>query len=123
MKYNYLIFVLLLSVSPLMAQQQLLIVDEYQQTETIPSPTNQLIKMSGKQVIPVVGGLDQWDGMNNYIYVFGSKLIIESADLGSDGITRLVLRREDGLDFFNLFPTLRARLVPIHMERGAKIVP
>ena len=60
-----------------------------------------------------MGGLNDWDGMNNYFNLFGSKLIIDSTDRSSDGIQKVVLRREDGRNFFDLFPTVSAKLIPI----------
>ncbi len=95
------------------AQQHVLLVDAYQEAEATNSSGSIFIKLPSKQVMPIVGGLNDWDGMNNYLNVFGSKLIIERKDIGSDGVTHLILRREDGLNFFDLFPTLKARLVPI----------
>jgi hypothetical protein len=69
----------------------------------------------------IMGGLNDWDGMNNYFNLFGSKLIVDSLDMGSDGIQNVVLRREDGRDFFNLFPTVSAKLVPItHPENTSE---
>jgi hypothetical protein len=60
-----------------------------------------------------VGGLNDLDGMGNYLNVYGSKLIIDSLDITSDGTQSVVLRREDGNNFFNLYSTMRAKLTPV----------
>ncbi len=111
-KIYTILFVLTVTASSL-AQQQMLVVDAFQEVATASNTGSNFIKLPSKKVFPVLGGLNDWDGMNNHINVFGSKLLIESSEIGSDGITRLVLRREDGLDFFQLFPTLKAKLVPM----------
>ena len=65
----------------------------------------------------VMGGLNDMDGMNNYLNLFGSKLIIYKMESYPGGARHVVLRREDGLDFFNLYPTITAKLTPIHYQK------
>ncbi|WP_273568292.1 hypothetical protein [Maribacter halichondriae] len=43
--------------------------------------------------------------------------------MGSEGIQNVVLRREDGRDFFDLFPTVSAKLIPIaHPENSGMAI-
>jgi len=97
--------------------------DKYQYIENNDGTmSNQLKFPNGNQVV-IMGGLNDWDGMNNYFNLFGSKLIVDSLDMGSDGIQNIVLRREDGRDFFDLFPTISAKLIPIeHPENSGSTV-
>jgi hypothetical protein len=71
------------------------------------------IRLSGKGSTIIVGGLNDLDGMGNYLNVYGSKLIVDSLDIASDGTKNVVLRREDGNNFFNLYATMRAKLTPV----------
>lgn len=45
------------------------------------------------------------------INIYGQSLIIESAETLADGRIELILRREDGRDFYNIYPTVKAELV------------
>ncbi len=111
MKKNYLLFLSMLCAF-YCSGQQLLVIEPYQKTELSLTASNNIIKLPTKMAFPVVSGLDQWDGLENSIHVFGSRLVIERSEIGLDGITKLTLRREDGLLFFDLFPRLEAQLVP-----------
>ncbi len=44
------------------------------------------------------------------INVYGQSLIVESAESYPNGDVQLVLRREDGRDFYNLYPLVKAEL-------------
>jgi hypothetical protein len=118
---------IIIGVLPMQGQQAgALVFEGFQKMETGSPMTNYEMNLPVNQVVAIMGGLKDWDGMNDYFNFFGSKLIIESRDNGLDGITYLVLRREDGLNFFDLFPTLKAKFIPSHhidfmdMERWRK---
>ena len=69
--------------------------------------------------IIVLGGMNELDGMGHYFFdSYGSKLIVDSLDISFDGTRNIVFRREDGRDFFDLFPTVRAKLVPLTHPPG-----
>lgn len=68
--------------------------------------------INSKKVL-IMGGLNDWDGMNNYFNIYGGKVIIQNKDIASNGITNLVLRREDGKNFFGIYPSLMAEITPI----------
>lgn len=87
--------------------------NDYQYVENNDGTIKSQLKLPNGNATVIMGGLNDWDGMNNYFNLFGSKLIVDSLDMGSDGIQNVVLRREDGRDFFDLFPTVRAKLIPI----------
>ena len=71
----------------------------------------------------IVGGLNDLDGIGNYFNIYGSKLIIDSLDIASDGTQRVVLRREDGGNFFNLYPTIKAKLTPVRYLSNKTVQP
>lgn len=87
--------------------------DDYQIVEDSSTSLKMQMKFPFKDMVVVMGGLNDLDGMNNYFNIFGSKLIIEKLDITSNGTHRLLLRREDGRNFYDLFPTLIAKIIPI----------
>ncbi|MGB3151013.1 MAG: hypothetical protein WBB27_10145 [Maribacter sp.] len=81
---------------------------EYAYNSNIP----QLKFNFNKEIITVMGGLNDLDGMNNYFNIYGSKLIIQQKDISSNGVVKLILRREDGNNFYGQYPTLEAEIRP-----------
>jgi hypothetical protein len=71
------------------------------------------LRSKNDKVIAVMGGLNDWDGANNYFNFFGAKVIIEKMDKTSYGSTTLVLRREDGQNFYGLYPIMNAEVIPM----------
>lgn len=90
--------------------------DDYQSVRNSSSTAVHEIRLPAEDMMAIMGGLNDWDGMNNYFNVFGTKLIVESMEHNGDGTKQVVLRREDGRDFYNLFPTLTAKFIPL--EKG-----
>lgn len=116
------IYVLLFLITPslCMAQELYHISFEQNQTTLHTSQTNESeISLPAKGSTIIMGGLNNLDGMGNYLNVFGSKLIVDSLDIAMDGTQNVVLRREDGNNFFNLYPTMKAKLTPVrHPEKN-----
>lgn len=112
---NLYLLILLLSLPVFCAAQELYHITFEQNQTSMHTPQlhgNEIVlPVKGSTVI--MGGLNNLDGMGNYLNVYGSKLIIDSLDIATDGTQRIVLRREDGNNFFNMYPTMRATLTPI----------
>ncbi|WP_289645126.1 hypothetical protein [Maribacter aestuarii] len=83
-----------------------------EQPETSYGEIRPLIELGNHKVVAVMGGLNDWDGMNNYFNIYGSKVIVQSRDISSKGVISLTLRREDGDNFFGQYPILKADLIP-----------
>ena len=99
------------------AQEQFLLsLDDYQTVEDSGSSQTSQLRLPKSDAIVVMGGLNDLDGMGNYFNVSGSKLIVDTMKISSNGVYNLTLRREDGRDFYNLFPTLSAKLTPLTTE-------
>lgn len=96
--------------------------DDYQIVEDSSTSLKMQMKFPFKDMVVVMGGLNDLDGMNNYFNIFGSKLIIEKLDITSNGTHRLLLRREDGRNFYDLFPTLIAKIIPISSVENEEIL-
>ncbi len=115
MKHLYL-FLLIVLFPIVCAAQELYHISFEQNQTTIHTPqinTNEIVfPVNGSTVI--MGGLNNLDGMGNYLNVYGSKLIVDSLDIAMDGTQHVVLRREDGNNFFNLYPTMKAKLTPVN---------
>lgn len=75
------------------------------------------------QFVAIQGGLNDWDGANNYFNLFGAKVIVEERDITNTGTVRLVLRREDGRNFYGLYPILNAELYPLEFHDKLIINP
>lgn len=87
--------------------------DDYQIVEDSSTSLKSQMKFPFKDTIVVMGGLNDLDGMNNYFNIFGSKLIVQQQGMNLDNSHSLILRREDGRNFYDLFPTLSAKLTPL----------
>ncbi|QLG45661.1 hypothetical protein [Costertonia aggregata] len=119
MKNSILIIILL--VLPFIGTSQELYtvqMDVYQTLQT-PAAGNK-IRLPMNNTTIVMGGLNDLDGLGNYFNIYGSKLIVDSLDTGTDGIKRVVLRREDGRNFLDLFPTITAKLIPLYRSGNNK---
>ena len=110
------ILLIIIVITPLSAIGQELFFIHFEDNEIKRIPTtirNERRNSISKETTVVIGGLNNLDGRGNYINVFGTKFIIDSLDMNSDGTRHAVLRREDGVNFFNHTPTVNARLIPV----------
>lgn len=103
------LFFLNVSYSQQMATLRLTAVEE---PESSYSEMRPIIDLGNHKVVAIMGGLNDWDGMNNYFNIYGSKVIVQSRDVSSKGVITLTLRREDGDNFFGQYPTLKADIIP-----------
>lgn len=119
-----LLLYLFLGFAPIILGAQELYHLTFEQNQT---PINTLMMDTNEIRLPVtgatviVGGLNDLDGMGNYLNVYGSKLTVDNLDIASDGTQSIVLRREDGNNFFNLYSTMRAVLTPV--RNSNKLIP
>ena len=108
------LFVLLLSFG-LTAQQPrvfYLEIEPDQQVERVSGAPGSNISVPVKSGIVVLDGAYDSEGLGQAIVFNGSRLIIDSMSMGQDGWRYIVLRREDGRNFYDMFPTLKARMIP-----------
>ncbi len=112
---RYVLFALL-AIVPFLGQAQeqfILSLDEFQVIEDPSTSLQSQMRFPRSEKMIVMGGLDNLDGMGNYFNVYGSKLIVDRRKTRAEGGYALTLRREDGRDFFDLFPTLSGKLIPV----------
>ena len=108
------IFILTLSVT-LTAQQPrvfYLEIEPDQQVDRVSGAPGSNISVSVKSGIVLLDGAYDSEGLGQAIVFNGSRLIIDSMSMGQDGWRHVVLRREDGRNFYDMFPTLKARMIP-----------
>ncbi len=123
---NKVILLLALLLSPLLAGAQALFQLSFEHRQTSLNSTwtdSNETSFPIKESIIILGGLNGLDGVGNYLNIFGGKLIIDSLDIASDGTQSVVLRREDGRDFFNLYPTIKAKLTPVRYLKNKTTQP
>lgn len=105
------------------AQDQFLLsIDDYQMVEDPNSLTQHQMRLPNNETVVIMGGLDDLDGMGNYFNIYGGKLIVDTMNIASNGGYDLTLRREDGRNFYNLFPTLTAKIIPLTDETHKELV-
>ncbi len=52
------------------------------------------------------------NSVGNTVNIYGKSLVIEEIDHLRDGSVTLVMRQENGKDFFNFFPKVKTRIFP-----------
>jgi len=87
-----------------------------QTLESEKSFAGNILNLPANRNIVVFGGLNELDGLGAYLDVYGSKLLIDRYDIAPNGTKKITLRREDGRDFYGLYPTLVARLTPLSIQ-------
>ena len=108
------IFILTLSFT-LTAQQPrvfYLEIEPDQQVDRVSGAPGSNISVPVKSGIVLLDGAYDSEGLGQAIVFNGSRLIIDSMSMGQDGWRHVVLRREDGRNFYDMFPTLKARMIP-----------
>ncbi len=114
MKNVFMLIILILTPWLAQAQGMFHLSFEHNQSTVNTAMDDSEISLPNKGSTVIVGGLNDLDGMGNYLNVYGSKLIVDSLDIASDGTQNIVFRREDGNNFFNRYPTMKAKLTPVN---------
>lgn len=109
--------IILFAITPLLGHAQgkiLMSFDDFQIVENPSTSIQKQLCFPVRNSVLVMGGLNDLDGMNSYFNIFGSKLIIDSRKITSNGEHTLVLSREGGRNLNDLFSTLSVKLIPIY---------
>ena len=96
--------------------------DEYQTVENGTTSLESQVKLPAISGTVFFEGLNDLDGMGNYLNIYGSRLIVDSLERSSDGTKQVVLSREDGRDFYDFFPTLSVKLVPMTLSKKEELL-
>ena len=115
MKTIITLFIFVLTLTHLTAQQPkvfYLEIEPNQEVERVSGAAGSKLSVPVKSGIVVLDGAYDSEGLGQAIVFNGSRLIIDSMSMGQDGWRYVVLRREDGRNFYDMFPTLKARMIP-----------
>lgn len=89
-------------------------IEPLQQSKAFNGDIGSEITVPNRLATVVLGGTFNKEGLGRYIVMDGAILMVDMLDIRPDGYYYVSLRREDGRDFFNLTPTLNAKLTPIN---------
>ncbi|WP_222981965.1 hypothetical protein [Flagellimonas meishanensis] len=73
---------------------------------------SQLLEVPHSQIVVMNNSLQTSSGFGMTLNLYGSVVVVDQMERMPDGTTQLVLRREDGKDFYGFKPTIRAILSP-----------
>jgi hypothetical protein len=114
MKTFLLFSVLLLTALSAEAQQLFRMeIDANQRMETQHGAPGLLFDVPGHDGTVMIGGQFDTEGLGRHLIFNGGRLLIDNMVVGEGGYRYVTLRREDGRDFYDMFPVLRAKLIPL----------
>ncbi len=88
-------------------------IDENQQMETLHGAPGLQIDLPVRQATVILGGQFDKEGLGQHVIYNGGRLLIDNMVIGPGGQRYVTLRREDGRNFYDMFPLLKAKLIPI----------
>lgn len=102
------------------AQQKVYSLNAYEfdapQTESVLDPVNRKLDLDKDKYLTLPGSIERsiinQGGIGKSVNIYGKTLIIEEVNPQRDGSVELVMRQENGKDFFNFYPKVRTRLMP-----------
>ena len=110
------LFIVLFAIIPVLSKVQnhfAITLDEYQQVENPNTSYQSQMRLPQKETVVNMGGLNDLDGIGNYLNIYGSKLLLDSITTTFNGEHAVVLRREDRRDFYNLFCHYKCQTNPL----------
>ncbi|NAS12685.1 hypothetical protein [Poritiphilus flavus] len=114
LRISFSLALLVAFLSPANAQQWVEFqFDEFQSVEVSTGGLSKQLKFPEKRFVLQINDLNSLRHLGNSLNVYGNMLLIDNWSSTSDGKIRLSLRREDGRDFFNTFPTLTGTIKPL----------
>ena len=116
MKAKVIFWILFLSINLFLIAQQpqvfYLEIEPDQQVDRVSGAPGSNVNVPVRSGIVVLDGAYDSEGLGQAIVFNGARLIIDSMSMGEDGWRNVVLRREDGRNFYDMFPTLKGRMIP-----------
>ncbi|MEM8999374.1 MAG: hypothetical protein AAGB24_03850 [Bacteroidota bacterium] len=110
-RFLCLLALVLVTITPLMAQQQTYRIRFEHFSESRGNQESGLItELPYSEVVLVNNVLGSNSGLGPTLNFHGTILVIDQMNVQTDGSIQIVVRREDGRDFFGYRPTLKAIL-------------
>ena len=95
------------------------VIEPFQEVELVSGAEGSAVSVPVRYGTAIMGGSFDQQGLGKYLVFNGSHLRIVSLNMGSDGYRHVRLRREDGRNFFDKFPVIQAKLIPVvENQRG-----
>ena len=88
-------------------------IEPFQEVALVNGAPGSNISVPNKMGTAILGGTYDMEGLGKFLIFKGTRLNIESFDKAMDGNIYVLLRRSDGRDFFDMFPLLKAKLIPV----------
>ena len=88
-------------------------IEPFQEVALVSGAPGSNISVPNRMGTAILGGAYDMEGLGKFLIFKGTRLHIESFDKAMDGNIYVMLRRSDGRDFFDKFPLLKAKLIPI----------
>ncbi len=107
------LFILLFGWSTYAQQVYQVEIEPFQEVALVSGAPGSDISVPNRMGTAILGGAYDTEGLGKFLIFKGTRLNIESFDKAMDGNIYVMLRRSDGRDFFNKFPLLKAKLVPV----------
>lgn len=99
---------LLISV-PAISQQQRITIEHFSESRG-DSESAMLFEVPHSQIVVLNNSLNSRSGFGMTLNLYGNVVVVDQMETMPDGTTQVVLRREDGKDFYGYKPTIRAIL-------------
>lgn len=110
------------------AQEKVYSLDAYEfdapQTASVLDPVSRKLDLQKDKFLTLSGPLEQIilnQGIGKTVNIYGKTLVIEEVNPRGDGSVELVMRQENGKDFFNYYPKVRARLISKTTKKENKL--
>ena len=104
-----LLFAFVFSIT-IQAQQQRRISIEHFSESRGDSDKALLFEIPYSQIVVLNNSLNSRSGFGMTLNLYGNMVVVDQMETMPDGTTQVVLRREDGKDFYGYKPTIRAVL-------------
>ncbi|MGB5238815.1 MAG: hypothetical protein WBM43_10905 [Flavobacteriaceae bacterium] len=88
-------------------------IDENQRMETLHGSSGLLFDVPVKDGTVILAGQYDKEGLGQHLVFNGGRLLIENMVMGNEGQRHVTLRLEDRRNFYNMFPTIKATLIPV----------
>ncbi len=70
--------------------------------------TDLILTLPEQEIVQLHNSLNATSGLGTTFNYYGTIIVVDQMDILRDGTKQLILRREDGKDFFGYRPTLKA---------------
>ncbi len=78
--------------------------------------TDLILTLPEQEIVQLQNSLNSSSGLGPSFNYYGKVVVVDQMDTLADGTKQLILRREDGKDFFGYRPTLKAILKNVDRE-------